>query len=214
MVDSRKGLLVLLVDKSGSMQPMREATIEGMKGILDNHARMVKCGDMDYMMAYFAQFDYSPFSTISIKGNNDGYEEILDMVTLDWSELPDVSSYQPRGSTALYDAMGKMITTVGAKLSSMPEAERPGKINVFVITDGQENSSTEYVASAIKKMIQEQTDKYSWNFNFVGSDPRAILDAKDNLGISNVLNFNATVEGTRSAYVSMSTQSKSYFTGK
>ena len=33
---------------------------------------------------------------------------------------------QPRGRTALYDAIGRLITDVGADLAALPEAQRPG----------------------------------------------------------------------------------------
>ena len=40
---------------------------------------------------------------------------------------------QPRGGTALYDALGRLITDVGAELAALPEDERPGTVIVVVI---------------------------------------------------------------------------------
>jgi len=58
----------------------------------------------------------------------------------------------------------------------MDESERPSKNLIVIITDGEENSSTEYRLKDIKDRIKEQTEKYSWDFIYLGND---LSDAKD-----------------------------------
>jgi hemolysin activation/secretion protein len=58
----------------------------------------------------------------------------------------------------------------------MDESERPSKNLIVIITDGGENSSTEYRLKEIKDKIKEQTEKYNWDFIYLGND---LSDAKD-----------------------------------
>lgn len=83
----------------------------------------------------------------------------------------------PRGWTALLDAVGKTINEVGDKLKKLDEKDRPAKILIYIISDGQENSSKEFKKSDIVKMIEEQESKYSWVFSYMGSTLESVNDA-------------------------------------
>lgn len=84
---------------------------------------------------------------------------------------------EPRGSTALFDAIGSAIVSTGARLEAMPENERPGGVIFVIVTDGEENSSTSYRAPTIKKMIEHQQSKYNWQFTYLGANQDAITNA-------------------------------------
>lgn len=84
---------------------------------------------------------------------------------------------EPRGGTALFDAIGSAIVSTGARLKAMPENERPGGVIFVIVTDGEENSSTEYRASKIKEMIEHQQNKYEWQFTYLGANQDAITNA-------------------------------------
>ena len=64
--------------------------------------------------------------------------------------------YYVCGSTALLDAIGITINKVGKTLADIKEEERPGKVMFVIITDGMENSSTEFTYDKIKEMIEHQ----------------------------------------------------------
>lgn len=81
---------------------------------------------------------------------------------------------QPRGMTALYDAVGRLITDVGAELAGRPENERPGTVIVVVLTDGHENSSREWTHEAVRALITQQQELYSWIFLFLGANMDAV----------------------------------------
>lgn len=85
--------------------------------------------------------------------------------------------YNVRGCTALLDAVGKTIDSVGARLSETPEEERPEKVIFVIMTDGEENSSREYDLEKVKGMIEHQTNKYSWEFIFLGANIDAVGEA-------------------------------------
>jgi hypothetical protein len=86
-------------------------------------------------------------------------------------------AYSPSGTTALLDAIGLTVDKIGNILSETPEEQRPGQVIVAIITDGLENSSLIYSKSAIKKMVERQTNVYSWKFNFFGAGIDAYTEA-------------------------------------
>ena len=90
---------------------------------------------------------------------------------------------QPRGSTALLDAMGRLITSAGEELARIPEADRPGTVLVAVMTDGHENASQEWTHPAIKALVEQQTHAYSWQFLYMGADQDAI-EVGTSLGVA------------------------------
>lgn len=77
---------------------------------------------------------------------------------------------RPNGNTALYDAAIGAIRQVGQDLSAMPESGRPGKVVFVIITDGQENASREFKLDDVRTEVQHQTDKYGWQFMFLGAN--------------------------------------------
>lgn len=145
-----------VLDRSGSMSMIRSDTIGGFNTFL-NTQRESEGG------AYItlAQFD-------------NHYEVVHDYV--DIKDVPDLTeeTFVPRGSTALLDAIGKTVTSIGQKLSDMPEEERPGNVIIAVITDGQENCSCEYTREKVFDMISHQTEVYKWEFVFLGAGKDAI----------------------------------------
>lgn len=90
-------------------------------------------------------------------------------------EVKDLD-YTVGGMTRLYDGIGTAVDEVGKWLSDMDESERPSKNLIVIITDGEENSSTKYSLKEIKDKIKEQTEKYNWDFIYLGND---LSDAKD-----------------------------------
>jgi hypothetical protein len=69
----------------------------------------------------------------------------------------------------------------------------PGKTLVVVMTDGMENSSTEYTLKQVQDRIKEQTEKYSWEFIYMGTDITT-TKAADTLG------FKFKTYGSRSKF--------------
>lgn len=98
--------------------------------------------------------------------------------------------YVTGGMTALNDAVGATIDSVGHRLANTPEHERPAKVFFAIITDGQENSSREYTHKSVLDKIKHQTDAYNWKFIFLGAGPEAFRDAQ-RIGITgqNVMSY-------------------------
>lgn len=183
MTQPNSTLITVILDRSGSMGPLQQATIAGFNEFLKG--QQAAPGEAQISLI---QFD-------------NAYE--VNYLARPIKEAPPLTAetYQPRGSTALYDAIGRTIIQTGATLAGLPEASRPSKVIVVIDTDGEENASQEFSGKQINTMIREQTDKYAWEFIFLGANQDAILSASV-LGISaqNALNTKASVMGTSAKY--------------
>lgn len=147
--------LYFLLDRSGSMQSIKTDTEGGFQAFIKEQADSADGGECRVTLA---QFD------------ND-YEVVYSDRPL--AEVPPLDLV-PRGSTALLDAMGRLITDAGAALAAKPEDERPGTVVVAVMTDGHENASKEWTHPAIKALVEQQTNAYRWQFLYMGADQDAI----------------------------------------
>lgn len=154
----KKGLtkIIFVVDRSGSMQTVAKDMIGGFNSFIKSQ----KENNIGECRVSFYQFD-----TV--------YEKVFENVDVQLVQDLTSETFVPRGGTALLDAMGITINTVGAELLALPEDERPEKVLVVVITDGEENSSKEFKTEQIKSMVQLQTEKYSWQFVYIGANQDA-----------------------------------------
>jgi hypothetical protein len=159
--------ITFVLDRSGSMQDCWSDTAGGITSfIADQKTDKNKC-------------------TLSFYNFDDKVEENFHLV--DMQSIPEKFEdfgIAPRGWTALYDAIGRAISETGTALANMPEGERPGRVLFVVQTDGLENSSNEYNASQIADLIKKQTEVYAWQFQFIGADQAAVLEATTRLGFS------------------------------
>lgn len=152
-------LVAVVMDRSGSMSSCRSVTIEGFNEFLRKQKETP--GDC---VLYYTQFD-------------DQYEIVHKYKAVNDMPYLNEETYVPRGTTALMDAVGKTIVQIGMDLSGKSEDERPSNVIFVIQTDGMENASKEYKAPQIKEMIKEQTDKYNWQFLFLGADLNSMQQA-------------------------------------
>jgi hypothetical protein len=99
----------------------------------------------------------------------------------DAKPIKEVHPYKlvPSGGTALLDAIGTALSTVGERLSKTNEKDRPGLVVCVISTDALDNASREYTAKQIAEMIKRQTETYSWQFQFLGANLDAIATCKE-----------------------------------
>jgi hypothetical protein len=111
---------------------------------------------------------------LSLAQFDDSYERVYDAV--DIQDVPALELH-PRGSTALHDAMVRLIGDAGTELASLPEDQRPGTVLVAVLTDGQENSSREASGAMVKALVERQQKQWGWQFTYLGANQDAVLTA-------------------------------------
>jgi len=165
--------IVFVLDRSGSMDVMVKEAIGGFNAFVDDQKKSPGEAVMTLV-----QFD------------NEYQVVFRDVPVKDVKPLDD-KTYVPRGTTALYDAVGKTITELGVKLAAMPESERPEQVILVILTDGLENASREYQLDQLKGMIANQEQVYSWKFLYLAAGMEAQMTLQ-NLAIdpnAQVLSF-------------------------
>ncbi|MFN9026865.1 MAG: hypothetical protein ACK5VX_11810, partial [Akkermansiaceae bacterium] len=90
------------------------------------------------------QLDSPGDANLSLMLFDDEFNKIHDRTPLQKVRALNHKTYSPRGSTALLDAIGFSIDTLGKQLAAEPEEKRPGKVIVAIYTDGYENASNHY----------------------------------------------------------------------
>jgi len=185
--------MVFILDRSGSMSNLTKDTIGGFNTMIENQKK--EDGEAVLTTVLF----------------DDMYELLHDGVNIqDVKELTN-KEYYARGMTALLDAIGKTINSVGERLSKTKEEDRPSKIIFVITTDGQENSSKEFTQKQIKEMIEHQTNTYNWQFMFLGANIDTVSTAQS-FGISGQFasNYTANSRGTDALYTTLSKSVSSY----
>lgn len=107
-----------------------------------------------------------------------------------------MSDYRCSGTTAMNDAICTAIDHLGNVFAAMPEDERPEKVLVAILTDGEENASREFTVQDVKKRIEHQQKVYSWDFMFLAANQDAVLSgSRLGLQMQDCVNFQATAQG-------------------
>ena len=178
--------LVFILDRSGSMTGLEDDTIGGYNGLLGRQKKVD--GEARITTVLF----------------DDQYEMLHDHADIKKVEAITEREYFARGCTALLDAIGKTISTVGKRHKFAPDSEVPAKTMVVIITDGHENASREFNLKQVKEMVERQKEKYDWEFLFLGANMDAISTAAA-FGISadRAATYSATKKGTRDNFEAM-----------
>lgn len=185
--------ITIILDRSGSMFTCRDDTIGGFNAFLHEQQKLPGKATLTLV-----QFD----DQYEVVHNCLNIKEVLDL---------DSNTFVPRGMTALHDAIGRSINAAGTRFSVMSENDRPSKVIFVIITDGYENSSKEFSSAKIKEMIGHQSEKYKWEFVYIGANQDAITVGKD-LGINPnaSLSYAANTRGTKSAFASLNSGLKQF----
>lgn len=179
--------LAFILDRSGSMESMRQAAIDGFNEFLRD--QQAAPGTVRLTVVLFDHETRTICDAVPVA-------EILPL---------DHDSYVPRGSTALLDAVGETIDRLGKRFAAMSDDQKPGHVAVAILTDGEENSSARFTWRDIAGRIQHQTDKYQWDFLFLGAGPDTIATAsKLSIAAVNAARFVADDAGQQAASKSVS----------
>lgn len=151
--------IAVVLDRSGSMESVKADTISGFNSWLADQ----KAGDG----AGKVKFYLTLFDGTSVDHPYDG-AKLSDVQPL------TTATYVPRGATPLYDA-------IGATIADM-ETRKADRYLLVVITDGEENASTEYTHAAIKAKIEALEAAGNWTVVYLGSTLNAV-DIARSIGV-------------------------------
>lgn len=175
-----KTLVNFILDKSGSMSSVWDATISGFNEYLNT---LRKDGnEYDFSLTLFD-------TEINKREVNVPIKTIKEL---------DRLSYVPSGMTALYDATCNTIDEVKKSI------KKGIKVLTVVMTDGEENSSKEYTQEQFKNKVKELEKTKMWSFIFLGANQDAWLNAqKYGFQAGSVATYNSTQAGTRAVFTMM-----------
>lgn len=179
--------IVCILDQSGSMNRIKEDVIGSFNNFLSSQKE--EAGDARISLITFDSLVTPLYESINL-------QDVENLTS---------KTYKPGGGTALHDAVGLTIDSVGSRLASMNEDERPNKVIVVIITDGEENQSGLYTQSKIAEMIEHQKTTYAWSFIFLAANQDACL-AAESIGISkgNAMFFSSSAAGMGNASENLS----------
>lgn len=154
--------ITVILDRSGSMQTIKSDIIGGFNTFLKEQKEVQTK----------STFTLIQFDTVN------HYEIVHNFKPI--SEIPELTdkTFVPRGGTPLLDCLGRGINDLSEQISKLPEDKKPDRIFFVVITDGHENSSTEFHKEDIVKLIDKKKSEDKWEFLFLSADLQAISDAR------------------------------------
>lgn len=175
--------IAAVLDRSGSMQGMREDAMGGFNAFLKDQKTAPGSAELTV-----ALFDHQ-------------YEVLHDAADIQSVEPLTEATYVPRGRTALYDAIGRTINVLKAGIDKRPEDEQPGKVIVVIVTDGRENASREFDRDKVFEQIKQLKAGENWKFIFLAADQGALAVGCE-LGVGRSMSavIGGTKVGARSAY--------------
>ena len=179
--------IVFILARSGSMAGLEDDTIGGFNAMIEKQK-----GEPGEAYVSTVLFD-----NVS--------EVIHDRVDIQKIEPMTRREYYVRGSTALLDAVGGAIHHIGNVHKYARPEDRPEKTLFVITTDGMENASRHYSYERVKMMIERNTDKYGWEFLFLGANIDAAKEAA-RFGITEdrAANYHADSVGTAVIYEAVS----------
>jgi uncharacterized protein YegL len=150
--------VAFVLDKSGSMQIVEEAVVAGYN---------------DYLRELRGQGGETRFSLTTFDTR---FEHVCVGEPLDTVAELDNRVYRPDGMTALYDAIAHTVLQTERRLRADGRSDE--KVLVVVMTDGLENSSTDYDARAIADLVRTYEDRANWTFVYLGAGHETIEAAR------------------------------------
>lgn len=176
--------IVIVIDKSGSMNSSRDDVIGGFNAYI-NDLKKSEDTDVKLTLVMFDNYVHKLYSGKTLK---------------DVNELCS-KTYCPGGATALNDAVMEAVEDVEARLKKSKSKDDP-QVMVVVFTDGEENGSNKFDKNAVSDKRKEK-EAEGWAFIFMGADMDAWA-AGSSYGMSagNTISLGKQAIGSSMAYLS------------
>ena len=144
--------LVFILDRSGSMAPLRDDTIGGFNTMIEQ------------------QKESGAEVLVSTVMFSDASEVVLDRVSIADIKPLTRDDYSPMGCTALLDAVGGAVKHIANIHKYARKEDVPSKTMFVITTDGMENASRQFSQKEVKKLIEKQKEGSGWEFLFIGAN--------------------------------------------
>jgi hypothetical protein len=174
-----------LLDRSGSMASMAADVVGGFNAFLAGQRALPGKSRMTLV-----QFD-----------SGDPFEVLTDAVPLHRMRDLTERTFQPRGGTPLWDAVGELLTRAAVRADQRRLlGKRAEETVVAVFTDGEENQSTRFRAPDIRRLIDARKEE-GWTFVFLGAGLDAYAEGgRIGVGVGSTQSFTPDGAGARLAF--------------
>lgn len=185
--------LGVCLDRSGSMESIRAATISGFNEWLADQKRLTTDRAVLTMVKFDTEYEFpyvnTPLSNVS-------------PLTM--------QSFVPRGGTALNDAIAKTIQAIDKELGANQD-----RAVVLILTDGEENSSREFkTVDSVRALIQGKEATGRWTFVFMRGtldQQQAVRQAQSyGIQVNNALGYTPDAAGAVAVFASASHGTSNY----
>lgn len=151
--------VAFVLDKSGSMTPLADAVRSGF----DEFVSELRSDGAD------TRFSLTLFDT--------SFNHVHLAAPLDEVPALTEADYTPDGMTALFDAVAHCVIETDERLTAEGRADE--KVMVVVLTDGLENSSTDYTLQQLSALISRYDERPNWTFVYLGAAHDNLEGAQD-----------------------------------
>ncbi|MBQ3631524.1 MAG: VWA domain-containing protein [Prevotella sp.] len=173
---------LIILDASGSMDIIYNQALSGVNETIQT----IRIGQKDHP-------ELQQFLTLASFNSGKDYLKVK-YSTTPIAEVKELTheDYVACGCTALYDAMGEMISELKRNVTL------EDRVLVTVITDGYENSSTHWSGPQIKSLVEELRHE-GWTFTYIGANQNVEAVA-GSMGIRNSMAFEETPMGSKKMF--------------
>lgn len=177
---------LIILDESGSMDSSRLATINGCNEVL-NTIRSLQKEHADTQRYLASVYTFQSGSSVPSRYIVKNYPI---------ADVKDITEeqYEPCGCTPMLDAIGQTLTD----LKAIADTHEDAVATVTIITDGYENSSTQYTWQEVNRMIS-RLKELGWTFNFIGANIDVDMISSQ-MHIDNKMVFTSDEKGTREMF--------------
>lgn len=185
---------VIILDRSGSMESIRRAAVEGfnetLAGIRKAQEKFVDTQDHFVSLVTFCSCET---------------KHVFDKTPVADAHPLKMEDFQPCCCTPLYDAMGITLTAMHRHVKEIEDSV----VVVTIITDGMENASHEYNGQTIKELVERLRGE-GWTFTYMGANQDSVEVAMK-LSIRNSRNFAYNEEGALASMVKDTSTRMNFF---
>lgn len=181
---------VLILDSSTSMESLGKEVLDGINTSIRDIRKFARGEDR----TFFFQFA----STVK--------PVLINVPSLDLKEL---ESFVPNGMTAMYDGIGKALEAVDAHVTDTTNT----RYRVEIISDGAENSSSEFSGKQVADMIAARKNSERWTFTYSGTNQDLEAVAKNlNIDRGNIMSYDNHSRGFAKGTSLRSAAATAYYT--
>ena len=181
-MEVKRIIKLIILDASGSMESIYNQALSGVNETIQT----IRIGQEDHP-------EFQQFLTMASFNSGKNYLKVKYSKT-PIGEVKELTQedYVACGCTALYDAMGEMISELKRNVTI------EDRVLVTVITDGYENASQHWSGPQIKSLVEELRHE-GWTFTYIGAN-QDVEAVAGSMGIRNTLAFKETEEGTKAMF--------------